>query len=316
MKKGNIKGRMLDIVPVFSLVLLAGIYLILMGDRLSAYVLQTILNQTIITAIVSTGAIFIYTTGAFDISLGAAVAVSAIIGVLTYNATESVLLMFLVTVGMGVLISTINSSLAAFLNLPVFVTTIAMLSVLNALVKILITSGGGATIEVPKAAVAPLDTIWLKLLILVIFIGICVFIYNYTFVGRTEKFLGGNPVCAKLTGISVKKMSVIAFVVAGVGIGLSAFLTVVRAPTLSTSTASSIGMDVIIAIVFGGMPVSGGARSKISAAVIGSLSMVLLGQIMVLLNYSSGISQFVKSVLFLAVVTIAGLKGRKSMLAR
>lgn len=316
MKKGNVKGKLLDIVPIFSLVLLAGVYLILMGDRLSSYVLQTILNQTIITAIVSTGAIFIYTTGAFDISLGAAVAVSAIVGALTYNATESILIMFLVTVGMGVLISTINSTLAAFLNLPVFVTTIAMLSVLNALVKILITSGGGATIEIPKAAVAALDTLWLKVLILVLFVGVCVFIYNYTFVGREEKFLGGNPVCAKLTGISVKKMSIIAFMIAGVGIGLSAFLTVVRAPTLSTSTASSIGMDVIIAIVFGGMPVSGGARSKISAAVIGSLSMVLLGQIMVLLNYSSGIGQLVKSILFLIVVTIAGLKGRKPMLAR
>ena len=111
-------------------------------------------------------------------------------------------------------------------------------------------------------------------------------------------------------------MSIIAFVIAGIGVGLSAFLTVVRAPTLSTSTASSIGMDVIIAIVFGGMPVAGGARSKISAAMIGSLSMVLLNQIMVILNYSSGISQLVKSVLFLVVVTISGLKGRKAMLAR
>lgn len=316
MKTKNIKQKILDIVPIFSLTLLAVIYVVLMGSRLSTYVLQTILNQTIITAVVSTGAIFIYTTGAFDISLGAAVAVSAIGGALTYQATESILLMFLVTIGLGIVISTINSSLAAFLNLPVFVTTIAMLSVLNALVKILITSGGGATIEVTKTAVAPLDTLWLKIVVLALYIGACVFIYNYTFVGRDEKFLGGNPLCAKLTGISVKKMSMIAFAIAGVGVGLSAFLTVVRAPTLSTSTASSIGMDVIIAIVFGGMPVSGGARSKISAALIGSLSMVLLSQIMIILNYSSGISQLVKSILFLLVVTISGLKGRKPMLAR
>ena len=316
MKTKNIKGKLVEVVPIFSLLILAVVYLILMGDRLSTYMLKTILNQTIITAIVATGAVFIYTTGAFDISLGAAVAVSAIMGAITYNATESVLLMFLVTMAVGIIISTVNASLAAFLNLPVFVTTIAMLSVLNAAVSILITSGGGASIKVPMQVVAPLDTIWLKVVILAIFIGCCVFIYNYTFVGREEKFLGGNPVCAKLTGISVKKMSIIAFVIAGIGVGLSAFLTVVRAPTLSTSTASSIGMDVIIAIVFGGMPVAGGARSKISAAMIGSLSMVLLNQIMVILNYSSGISQLVKSVLFLVVVTISGLKGRKAMLAR
>ena len=122
-----------------------------MGDRISIRMLETILNQTIITAVVATGAVFIYTTGAFDIALGSAVAVSAITGAFAYNKWESVWIMLLVMVATGVAIELFDSVLAAFLNLPVFVTTIAMLSVLGALVKILIASGGGAKIEVPSS---------------------------------------------------------------------------------------------------------------------------------------------------------------------
>ena len=316
MNKQKWKSKVIEIVSIVALLILAAIYILLMGDRISIRMLETILNQTIITAVVATGAVFIYTTGAFDIALGSAVAVSAITGAFAYNKWESVWIMLLVMVATGVAIELFDSVLAAFLNLPVFVTTIAMFSVLGALVKILIASGGGAKIEVPREAVRVYDNLWMKLVILVLFIGFCIIMYNYTPLGRREKFVGGNPVCARLTGISVKKLSIIAFAIAGIGVGLSAFLTVVKAPTITTSTASSVGMDVIIAIVFGGMPASGGSRSKISAALIGSVSMVLLSQIMTILNLSAGASQCVKAILFLGVVTLSGLKGRKAMLTR
>ncbi len=46
-------------------------------------------------------------------------------------------------------------------------------------------------------------------------------------------------------------------------------------------------MDVMMAIVFGGMPLSGGAYSKIIAGIIGSFSMVLLSQIMTMVGVSA-----------------------------
>ena len=131
-----------------------------------------------------------------------------------------------------------------------------------------------------------------------------------------QKFQGGNPICAKLSGISVKKMSIIAFIMSGIGVGLGACLSSVYAPTLTRNTASSVGMDVIIAIVFGGMPVSGGARSKIYAAVIGAFSMTLLSQIMVMFNLNSGIGQMVKAAIFILVVFLATSDQRGKMLPR
>lgn len=319
-KKTNmLKKILLNLAPMAGLLLLVILFLILgrVKDYNIMYGLKAVVNQSVVVAIVATGATFIYTLGSFDISLGASVAVSALVGGMTYNATGSVWCMLLANVGVAVLISLFNSVLASIFNLPVFVTTIAMLSVLNALVLVLIRiNGTGDKIAVPADAVKGLDETWFKVLVLAAFLLICVFVFNYTKIGRMQKILGSNPICAKLTGISIKKMSIIAFAMAGIGVGLGAFISTIYSPTLTRNTASSVGMDVIISIVFGGMPVSGGARSRITAAVIGAFSMSFLGQIMTLLQFDSGIGQMVKAVIFIIVVVAATLNQRSRMLPR
>ncbi len=319
MKKNNLKKYIMNFAPLFGLiVLLAGFFIIgTIKDINISYGMKAIINQSVVVAVVATGAIFIYTLGSFDISLGASAAVSALLGGMVYNKTESIWVMALVCIGVAVLISLFNSVLASVFNLPVFVTTIAMLSVLNALVLVLIkVNGTGSEIAVPAPAVKPYNNMTMKVVSLVAFLAICIFVFSFTKVGRREKFLGGNPLCAKLSGISIKKYSIIAFVMAGLGVGLGSFLTIIYAPTLTRNTASSVGMDVIIAIVFGGMPVSGGARSKIYAAVIGAFSMTLLSQIMIMFNLDSGIGQMVKAAIFILVVFVSTSDQRGKLLPR
>ena len=169
MKKEKMKTYILNFAPLFGLIALVAAFFILgtIKDINIAYGLKSIINQSVVVAVVATGAIFIYTLGSFDISLGASVAVSALLGGMVYNKTESVLAMAAVAIGVAVLISLMNSVLASVFNLPVFVTTIAMLSVLNALILLLIKiNGTGSEIAVPAAAVKPLNTIGFKVIIL------------------------------------------------------------------------------------------------------------------------------------------------------
>ncbi|MBD5550720.1 MAG: inner-membrane translocator [Lachnospiraceae bacterium] len=319
MNKNQIKKYLMNLTPLFGLLALFIAFLVLgtIQDINISYGLKSIINQSVVVAVVATGAIFIYTLGSFDISLGASVAVSALIGGMVYNKTERIFVMTLVCIGVAVLIGLFNSVLASVFNLPVFVTTIAMLSVLNALVLVLIRiNGTGSEIAVPAAAVKGLNNTPFKIVVLLLFFLISMFIFSFTKIGRMQKFQGGNPVCAKLSGIKEKKMAIIAFAMSGIGVGLGAFLSIIYAPTLTKNTASSVGMDVIIAIVFGGMPVSGGARSKIYAAVVGAFSMTLLSQIMVMFNLNSGIGQMVKAAIFILVVFLATSDQRGKMLPR
>ena len=126
-----------------------------------------------------------------------------------------------------------------------------------------------------------------------------------------------NPV--QLTGIQVNKYAIIAFVMAGIGVGLGAFLTLVYTPSVTATTAGSIGMNIIVAIVFGGMPISGGPRSRIYSALVGGFSYILLNNILKLVidsNIGYGVSQIVSAVFFLAVVYVTGLNYRSQMLPR
>jgi ribose transport system permease protein len=78
-------------------------------------------------------------------------------------------------------------------------------------------------------------------------------------------------------------------------------------------------MNIFIAIVFGGMPISGGARSRIHAALIGGFSFILLNDILELIIDSSaayGITQLISAVFFLLVVYVTSLNYRTSMLPR
>ncbi len=64
--------------------------------------IKIVFNEGIVLSIVATGAIFIYTLGSFDISLGAATLFAATLGVMTYNATENIGWMILVIMLAGI----------------------------------------------------------------------------------------------------------------------------------------------------------------------------------------------------------------------
>lgn len=326
MSKGNkLKNSqmLIAILPIVALIVLFIVFctVVQMNEyRLDMY-LKIVFNEAVVLAVVATGAIFIYTLGTFDISLGASTLFAATLGVTVYNKTESLVLMILVLFLAGIVCSLFNSILASIFNIPAFVTTVAMMSVLSAIASQIITTDGGALggISIPSSVVEPYTGVGFKIVLLVLYFGICYFIFQHTKTGRRMKYIGGNPLCASLTGIKANKYTIIAFVMAGIGVGLGAFLTLTYTPSVTTQTASSIGMNIFIAIVFGGMPISGGARSKIYAALVGGFSYMLLNDILEIIIDSSaayGITQVISAVFFLAVVYVTSMNYRSQMLPR
>ena len=317
------KKMMISALPFVALVVLLAVFCGIVsskGYRLDMYI-KIVFNEGIVLSIVATGAIFIYTLGSFDISLGAATLFAATLGVLTYNATENFALMIIVILLAGIVCSLVNSVLASIFHIPVFVTTVAMMSVLSAIASQIITTKGGAVggISIPSEVVKHLDNSAFKIGVLVIWVAICVFVFDYTKFGRREKFVGGNPICAQLSGIKYNTYAILGLLLAGVGVGIGAFMTLVYTPSVTTTTAGDIGMNIMVAIVFGGMPISGGARSKIYAAVVGGFSYIVLNNILDLLIDSTsgyGITQIVSAVFFLIIVYVASVNYRSQTLPR
>lgn len=311
-RKVKEKRIWINLVPYFIFVVVF-IALISINYQTSFLTLfNSVIKNAAPSAIVAVGAIFIYAMGSFDISLGISTAISAAVGTTVYNSTHNVFLLFLVCVLVGFGLGLINSCLAGIFRLPIFVTTIALTTVLT-LGLALVTStiiGNGFKLDYLGYEFEQ----WWSLLIVLAFFILIWFIFNFTKLGRQAKMISSNENTAKLSGINKTFVTVMAFAISGIGVGLAAFVTLNNDPLVTTTTASSIGLDVMVAIVFGGMPLSGGARSKVSAALIGAL---VVGMIKFLFNGElSNYISIIEGVLFLVLVGITSIGYRNRYLVK
>jgi ribose transport system permease protein len=316
------KRLLISLTPYIGLILLFLVYIALAAANagLSEQTFKSIIEKVAVPAIVATGALFIYSIGAFDIALGAATCVACMVAAIASNASgsnASVLILVAVLIGFG--IAVFDATLAAVLKLPIFITTITMLTVLNAVTQNLLTAQGGGSARIDlidRNVISWLRNPWIQLVVLVIFLLIAMFLFNYTKFGKKNKLLGGNPIAAKQTGVNATFQTIISFVLSGGAVGLVAVVIMAKSGTYMATTASTLGMDVMMGIVFGGMPLSGGAKSRITAGAVGSVSLGLFQMILGILLESQGLIQMFQGVLFMVVVLFASLSFRTKYLQR
>ena len=121
------------------------------------------------------------------------------------------------------------------------------------------------------------------------------------------------------SGIKYNNYAILGFLMAGIGVGIGAFMTLVYTPSVTTTTAGDNWNEHHGGNCFWSMPISGGARSKIYAAVVGGFSYIVLNNILDLLIDSTsgyGITQIISAVFFLVVVYVASANYRSQMLPR
>ena len=258
-----------NLVPLCMLMLIIAAYFI--GKSITGYAgnLGDVINNSIFVAVVATGAVFIYSQGGFDMSLGNASLMCATVAALTYNATANLALALILAVAVGAVLGILNAILATMLNLPVMVMTLTMMNIIAAVHEAILDSYGGL-ITVNKGMNS---NAWFFAIFLAVFFAICWFIFNYTKVGRRNKFIGSNKVAARFNGINLMRAGIISFAISGVGLGICGFLfaSSMSGSMYGASTVlGQVGLNVVIAIVFGGMTTSGGPKSKVSCAVIGA----------------------------------------------
>ena len=266
-----------NLIPLCMLILIIAAYFI--GKSITGYNgdLGDVINNSIFVAVVATGAVFIYSQGGFDMSLGNASLMCATVAALTYNSTQNLVLSLVFAVIVGAGLGILNAILATMLNLPVMVMTLTMMNIIAAVHEAILDQHGGL-ITVGKGMIS---NAWYFAIFLAVFFVVCWFIFDYTKVGRRNKFIGSNKVAAKFNGINLMQAGIISFAISGVGLGICGYLfaSSMSGSMYGASTVlSQVGLNVVIAIVFGGMTTSGGPKSKVSCAVIGAFFSVFLDE--------------------------------------
>ena len=177
---------------------------------------------------------------------------------------------------------------------------IVMMQIYKAITSLVI--GGAGSINISYDVTKALESGGFRYIAFFSYLLLCIVIYHGTRVGRELRFIGGNENCAKQTGMNKTRVTYISFVITGLGVGLSSMYTLIGVSSVGVETGSSLGMDVMLAAVLGGMSIFGGARSNAYAGIIGALTVAALNKGMLMVGVSSALIQGIRGVIFILLV--------------
>lgn len=146
-----------------------------------------------------------------------------------------------------------------------------------------------------------------KLIIPALFaIFIAWFIWNKTIFGKNMYAVGGNAEAASVSGISVFKVTMGVFIMAGIFYGSGAFLEAFRA-NASAGTGQGYELDAIAACVVGGISFNGGI-GKISGAVVGVIIFTGLTYCLTFLGIDTNLQFVFKGFIIITAVALDSVK--------
>lgn len=298
-KTKSFKDLLLKAYPFIALVLIILIFEIWSkGKLLTARNYKTIINEAFRMILGAAALAFVISQGAIDLSTGSVIGIAAAAGAIC--ATKFGPAGIFVTILVGVAVGFINGIVYARLRVNAFITTLAMSYMLGGLLDTVL-EGGSASIPY---AMLSWNTTGLRVITLLVIVGIGYALFEYGKLGKQCKAIGSNEVAARQSGVNIERVKLTAFVITGLMAGILAFFTLIRTGTASTSTGNNFQMDSMIAVLLGGMPITGGSSAKFRAAIIGGLTMALLSNGMNIVGIDSLIQQLVRGCIFLGAVAL------------
>ena len=262
-------------------------------------VLVGIFQQSIIVGVMSIGISFIYSTGDVDFSVGNVMGLAAALGAISYQYSESVAVMIAITILAALALMLFNCTLSVVFKVKSSMVAIVAMTLYSAITIELV---GANPIAVDYKLCRSLENGWFRYTTFVGYLVVCLIIFHTTPLGRKLRFIGGNETCSKQTGISFLKSKYLAFVVTGIGVGLAGIYTIIRSGSVANTVGSGMGINVMLAIVLGGMSLFGGARSNAYSGFIGAMTVNTLNKGLLMVGVESSVIQGVRGVLFLLLV--------------
>jgi ribose transport system permease protein len=273
--------------------------------------LATSQSATVIV-LLATGQAFVIITGGIDLSVGAVMACSSIVGAVAMKSmfasgsgpTTSIAVGFLIAVGVGVLAGLVNGLVITKLNISPFITTLGMLGVATGVTNLV--SNGTEVVGLP----AQLGSIgnkaylggWLTtpVVITIVAATIAGILLARTQFGLRTYVIGSNSGAARRAGIRTDRHLLRIYMISGFFAALAGILLMSRFIGASPLAGQNAELSSIAAAVIGGASLTGG-RGSILGAVIGAVITAVL-QIGLIL---AGVASFWQTLVIGVVIVIA-----------
>lgn len=278
-----------------------------------------VLRQITYNFIMGVGETFVIITAGIDLSIGSMISLTGVVMALFANATglhgfPLIAATLLVGLAVGAAAGFVNAVPVVKLNLPPFITTLAMMQIALGLSYIL---SGGQPVPlqmtdfqhtgygvIPHTKI-PYPVIWM----IVVLIISSVLLMRTRF-GRYVFAIGGNEEAARLAGINVGRIKTAVYMISGMCAAVVGFLYMSLFSSGSPQTATGNEMlNAIAAVVVGGTSLMGG-RGAIIGTFFGALLIGFLDNAMNLLQINSYLQWVVLGVVILLAVVLDELRKR------
>ena len=262
-------------------------------------------RQTTLVSIVAVGMTFVIIARQIDLSVGSTLALSGMAAALAMShVANSWIVGAIAGLGTGAVVGLLNGVLTMRLAIPSFLVTLGTLSAARGLAlmvtntkPVIITDetyfsifGEGSLLGVPAPIAWTLAATIGGILLL-----------HYNVFGRQIYAAGGNPTAALYSGIQVRRVTTLAFILTGMLAGLAALILSARSHAARPDVVQGMELDVIASVILGGCSLFGG-RGFILGTLFGSLIIGTLNNGLVLLGVSSPMQLVIKGAIIVAAV--------------
>lgn len=293
-----IGGQGLLIVVVLFGVLLA----ILSPVFLTPVNLINLLYQSTILGVFAIGMTFVILTAGIDVSVGATAAVTSVLSMgVVVRLGMPPAMGIIAGLCVGIIIGAINGVMVTKMGISPLIATLATLSAGTGLAFAY--SDGGNITPVPEVLTGIVNAklAGIPLLIpAVLFLALLAhLLLTRTTFGRSIYAVGGNPEAAKLAGIRVDRIRLLAYVIAGLTAAVAGLLLTGRLASGSPRVGDGIELTVIAAVVIGGTSLFGG-QGTIKGTLLGVLLISMVSNAVNLLGIPSSYDKIVQGVVIFA----------------
>jgi rhamnose transport system permease protein len=223
-------------------------------------------------------------------------------------------LVALIAVGIGTVLGLVNGLLVVVGRIPAIIATLATLAIYRGL-SFEITAGDQVSaFQLPDsflnlASRKPLGLPMLAWFAVVVALAGAA-VLRWTPWGRDFYAIGSNPEAARFAGIRAGRRVILAFTLCGALAGLGGFMWASRFPNVDAVAATDFELDVITAVVIGGVNVFGGSGS-ILGVVLGAVLVATIQDGFTLLRLSEFWKMFFNGAAIVAAITIDALVTRR-----
>ena len=267
--------------------------------------LQLQLSQMYMLMIASIGVFFIITMGCLDFSQGSLMGVACI--ACCYFSTKNLFLGIVMGIIVGAAIGALNGWLHVFMQIPSFIVTMSTQFLFRGVVQFLTTKSP----VMANVAMMKLNTMPFMMGVTVICLAVAFFFFRYTSFGANLKAIGASERGARFAGIKVTKTKFLVYILAGAITGFAAFINAIKVLSVTSTGGNQLETQILIGLVLGGMPISGGAKVRFSNIVIGVLMYRFMATGLVMVGLTTQMQQLIQGIVFVVMVTL--FSDRKSL---